>query len=63
MRMPLVLSPAEADRLRLLTREGVHFMRVYCHRGMLRKAPENTLAAYQCAIDHGFDIETVDRRE
>jgi glycerophosphoryl diester phosphodiesterase len=24
---------------------------------MLRKAPENTLAAYQCAIDHGFDIE------
>ena len=32
-------------------------MRIYCHRGMLRKAPENTLAAYQCAIDHGFDIE------
>ena len=38
-------------------------MRVYCHRGMLRKAPENTLAAYQCAIDHGFDIETIDRRK
>jgi glycerophosphoryl diester phosphodiesterase len=24
---------------------------------MLRKAPENTVSAYQCAIDHGFDIE------
>ena len=38
-------------------------MRVYCHRDMLRKAPENTLAAYQCTIDHGFDIETADRRK
>ena len=32
-------------------------MRIYSHRGMQQKAPENTLAAYQCAIDHGFDIE------
>ena len=32
-------------------------MRIYCHRGMLRQAPENTLAAYQRAIDHSFDIE------
>jgi len=32
-------------------------MRIYSHRGMSRQAPENTLAAYQTAIDHGFDIE------
>ena len=32
-------------------------MRIFSHRGMLRQAPENTLPAYQCAIDHGFDIE------
>ena len=38
-------------------------MRVYCHRDMLREGPENTLTAYQCAIDHGFDIETVGRRK
>lgn len=38
-------------------------MRVYCHRGMLRKVPENTLVAYHFAIDHGFDVEIVDRRK
>lgn len=32
-------------------------MRIYSHRGMLRRAPENTLAAYRCAVESGFDIE------
>ena len=32
-------------------------MRFYSHRGMNRQAPENTLAAFQRAIDQGFDIE------
>jgi glycerophosphoryl diester phosphodiesterase len=32
-------------------------MHIYSHRGMQQQAPENTLAAYRCAIDHGYDIE------
>ena len=32
-------------------------MRVYSHRGMHQKAPENTLAAYKLAIERDCDIE------